>query len=92
MPTKAYIPYTVVEFGHMSKMVELLEKAKTKREHKALLTDISRFMKSMSRLSKAWEVPADFRILSISKVLQVEFPSNSEYIIGISYSNGEEQK
>jgi len=76
------VSYTPAEFGHMAQIVELLAKTKTKREHKALITDISRFMKSMSRLADKYKVPAEFEILSIRKVLRTsEFPSTYHYTI-----------
>jgi len=84
--------YTAAEFGHIAQIVELLDKAKTKREHKALVTDITRFVKSMSRISDKYKAPAEFDILGISKVLGMEFPASYNYGISISYSKGEEQK
>ena len=79
------ISLTQIEFGSMSIVLSNIEIARVKKGYDLGIRQMKAFLRSMSKIGIIKDLPADFNILSISRILAAQsFPSDIYYEIFVS--------
>ena len=79
------VTMTQLEFGSMSIVLACIKIARLKKDYDTNMRQMKSFLKSMNKIGVINDLPEDFNILSINRILAVQsFPADVFYEIVVS--------